>query len=230
MIAAEDGEQAGVFAVNAPVAVRRKLQFVIAVVPGEQRAVQKGGVAQGVVDAGDGAFVPQVVMHIEPVVKEEKQDLAVVVVQVGKVIVVKGQLENFRRDPVFLFQDPGEHHADQVAQHGLAPGRVLALPYARGPVRHFAIELLAQGGDSQGGKQPVGVDRRGGVAEEAQLLVNGGAGGGPGQCRVETGSHIDLPGGGGGHPGGYRAVGGGFVGENHRGVGGRGAGGHHAGA
>ena len=124
--------------------------------------------------------------------------------------------EKLWRDAPVFFQNPGEHHPDEVAQHGPPHNGVAPPLEAARPLVDFAVELLAQGGGCQRLQHPVGVGDGGGLPQQTQQLVGGGAGRGRGQPRIERHRHIDLPGGANGHPRLQTAVRGDGVSEQQR--------------
>ena len=123
---------------------------------GEQRPVEERRLFHRLLDGGDGVFIPPFHRDIQPLMKQECQYIAMVsagVVPMGR---RESLLKQLRRDDIFLFEDPGEHYAHQMAQHGLALGAGLALLHPPRPLGDFPVELLAQGRGFQRGQQPVG--------------------------------------------------------------------------
>ena len=201
---------------------------------GKQRPVEKGRLIHRRLDGGDGVFIPLLRLHIEPLVKQIRQDLPVIRPQVVQMRRRESPLKEFRRDDVFLFEDPGEHYAHQVAQHGLALRAVFAVLHPPRPLGDFAVKLLPQRRRLQGRQQPLGgqpgfvagaitITGTGGL-EQRQQLGDGGAGGRRGQGGVKGRRHIDLPAGGHGQPGFQGAVGRFRIDAHGGGVGGPGAG------
>ena len=194
VIAGQDGKKAGPGPVNLPIGRRRQVERVILRMHGKEGAVEKLRARQRRIDRGNGMVAALLLGNVQPLMKEKAQNFPMVGIGRRQGGPGKSLLEQFRRDDILLFQNPGEHRPYQMAQHGLPLRPPLAgLPVGR-PPGDFPIELLAEGGRFQRqqqllGGQPAG--RR--PMQQLQQPVGGGPGRGRGQSGVKGGGHIDLP-------------------------------------
>ena len=204
VVAREDGEESRVVLVRAPVRGGGQVQAVVAVLLHKDRPVQERRVLHHRVNRRVRVRVPFRLGNVQALMEEEAQRLRVVAIRVGQRGVRESALEEFGGNEAVLLEDPREHHADEMPQHGLAMRLLPPRRQAFRPRRHLRVEPLPQQGDVQRREQAVGVRLRRG--ERGENLLEGEFRRRRGHAGIERRGHCDAASGAGRKPRLSRAV------------------------